>query len=384
MNNLTIKQVEAGRELRDFISFPWRIYQGDPNWVPPLRLEIKEKLNRQKNPFFEHAEMALFLARRGKEPAGRIAAIIDFNHNEYHKEKVVFFGLYESLNDEEVARLLLETVMAWGKKRGMEILRGPVSLSMNDECAFLLDGFDQPPAIMMPYNPPYYIDLMEKCGLTKARDLLAFFMDRSHKTREKVKEVVAKVKQATSFQMRTANLKNMSSEARKIAYIYNQSWANNWGFVPWTDKEMEFMGKNLKAFADPDLVIFAMHDGQEIGFALGLPNYNEITKSLNGRLFPFGIFKLLLNRRKITGLRAMVFGVLPRYQRTGVSYLLYDELETRAQAKGYQWAETSWQLEDNKAINSFTASIGGRIYKKYRIYEKKLIQLNQGEKNENI
>ncbi|HNT01909.1 MAG TPA: hypothetical protein PKJ80_07755, partial [Candidatus Saccharicenans sp.] len=168
MSDLTIKQVESGSELRAFINFPWQVYKNDPNWVPPLRLQIKEKLNRKKNPFFEHAEMALFLARSGQEIVGRIAAIIDFNHNEYHGEKVVFFGLYESLNDEQVARLLLETVVDWGKKRGMEILRGPANLSMNDECAFLLEGFDRPPTIMMPYNPPYYIELMEKCGLTKA------------------------------------------------------------------------------------------------------------------------------------------------------------------------------------------------------------------------
>ncbi len=302
----------------------------------------------------------------------------------YHQEKVVFFGLYESLNDEQVARLLLETVIDWGKKRGMEILRGPVNLSMNDECAFLLEGFDSPPTIMMPYNPPYYIELMEKCGLTKAKDLYAYFMDRNHATEQQVKEVVEKIRQATSFQMRTANLRKIQEETKKIAYIYNQAWAKNWGFVPWTDNEMKFMGKSLKALADPDLVIFAMHRGQEVGFAFGLPNYNEIIKSLNGNLFPFGIFKFMLNRKKITGMRALVFGVLPRYQRIGLSYLLYDELETRAKAKGYQWAETSWQLEDNEAINRFTASIGGRIYKKYRIYEKRFIPLNQGEKNESL
>ncbi|HNS06112.1 MAG TPA: hypothetical protein PKH53_08920, partial [Candidatus Saccharicenans sp.] len=249
---------------------------------------------------------------------------------------------------------------------------------------FLLEGFDRPPTIMMPYNPPYYIELMEKCGLTKAKDLYAYFMDRDHETEQQVKAVVGKIKQITSFKMRTANLRKVQQETKKIAYIYNQAWAKNWGFVPWTDNEMKFMGKSLKAFADPDLVIFAMHNGQEVGFAFGLPNYNEITKSLNGRLFPFGIFKFMLNRRKITGMRALVFGVLPRYQRTGLSYLLYDELETRAKAKGYKWAETSWQLEDNEAINRFTASIGGRIYKKYRIYEKRIIPLSQGEKNESI
>ncbi|MGB9894040.1 MAG: GNAT family N-acetyltransferase [Candidatus Saccharicenans sp.] len=373
MSNILIESVKTKKALNLFIKFPWKIYKDDPNWVPPLLLEIKEKLNKKKNPFFEHAEMELFLARKEGQIAGRIAAIIDHYHNECHKEKVVFFGLYESLNDEEVARALLETVAAWGKARGQEILRGPMNLSMNDECAFLLEGFDQPPVIMMPYNPPYYLELMEKCGLTKAKDLYALMMSKDHETLEKVRAVIEKVQKTTSFGMRTVNMKKIFEETRKIAYIYNQAWARNWGFVPWTEKEMDFMAKRLKDFADPELVIFALHQGQEVGFAFGLPNYNELLKDLNGRLFPFGLFKLLFNRKKIKSMRAIVFGVLPAFQHTGLAYLLYDELERRAKARGYEWAEMSWQLEDNEAINRFTTSIGGKIYKKYRIYEKKLI-----------
>ncbi|MDI6845752.1 MAG: GNAT family N-acetyltransferase [Candidatus Saccharicenans sp.] len=373
MAQIEVSQVRNNKDFKAFLLFPWKIYENDPNWVPPLLIEMKEKLNRRKNPFFEHAEMELFLAREGEEKVGRIAAIIDHRHNEYHREKVVFFGLYESVNDPEVARALLETVAAWGKERGMDTLRGPMNLSMNDECAFLLEGFDRPPVIMMPYNPPYYNELMEKSGLTKAKDLYAFLMTRDHETMEKVQAVIEKVRQSTSFSLRTVNMKKVYEETRKIAYIYNQAWSKNWGFVPWTEKEMDFMARRLKAFADPELVIFALHEGREVGFALGLPNYNEIIKDLNGRLFPFGIFKLLFNRKRIKGMRATVFGVLPQVQHTGLAYLLYDELERRAKAKGYQWAETSWQLEDNEAINRFTTSIGGRIYKKYRIYEKRPI-----------
>ncbi|HEK85223.1 MAG: GNAT family N-acetyltransferase [Candidatus Saccharicenans sp.] len=371
--NLIIEPVDNKKNLRLFIKFPWEIYQNDPNWVPPLYLEMKEKLNRRKNPFFEHAEMELYLAKKSGRVVGRVAGLIDYHHNEYQKEKIVFFGLYESINDEKVAQALLEAVAQWGKNKGMEVLRGPVNLSMNDECAFLLEGFDQPPVIMMPYNPPYYLELMEKAGLRKAKDLYAFVMSRDHEIKEKVEAVVEKVRRATSFGLRIVNMKKIEEEARKIAYIYNQAWAKNWGFVPWTENEMKFMAKRLKNFADPELVIFALHEGREVGFAFGLPNYNEITKDLNGRLFPFGIFKLLFGRRKIKGMRAIVFGVLPEVQHTGLSYLLYAELERRAKNAGYEWAETSWQLEDNEAINRFTASIGGKIYKKYRIYEKKLI-----------
>lgn len=373
MNTIMINQVTGKQDFQLFIKFPWQIYKGNPNWVPPLLFEVKEKLNKKKNPFFEHAEMDLFLARRNSQVVGRVAAIIDHRHNECHKEKVVFFGLYESINDYEVARALLEKVIMWGKARGMEILRGPMNLSMNDECAFLLEGFDQPPVIMMPYNPPYYLELMERCGLTKAKDLYALMMTRDHETKERVRAIIEKVKASTSFSLRTVEMKKIYEETRKIAYIYNQSWAKNWGFVPWTEKEMDFMAERLKSFADPELVIFALHEGQEVGFAFGLPNYNEIIKELNGRLFPFGVFKLLFNRKKIKGMRAVVFGVLPAFQHTGLAYLLYNELERRAIARGYEWAEMSWQLEDNEAINRFTASIGGKIYKKYRIYEKRPI-----------
>ena len=373
MDEVKILKVKSGRELRAFINFPWQVYRDYPNWVPPLRIEIKEKLNRKKNPFFEHAEMDLFLAQKNNRIAGRVAAIIDHRHNEFHREKVVFFGFYESFNDQLVCQALLDTVVEWGRSRGMEILRGPMNLSMNDECAFLIEGFDKPPVIMMPYNPPYYLDLMDNYGLIKARDLYAFMMTRDHQTLEKVRVVIDKVKSITSFGMRTVNMKKIYEETRKIATIYNQAWAKNWGFVPWTEKEMDFMARRLKIFADPELVIFALHEGREAGFAFGLPNYNELTKDLNGRLFPFGILKLLFNRRKIKGMRAVVFGVLPQFQHTGLAYLLYDELERRAKAQGYEWAEMSWQLEDNEAINRFTTSIGGKIYKKYRIYEKKFI-----------
>jgi GNAT superfamily N-acetyltransferase len=373
MKNILVNRVATKKDLNIFMRFPLEIYKDNPYWVPPLLIEVKEKLDQKKNPFFEHAEIDLLMASKDSRVAGRVAAIIDHRHNEYHKEKVAFFGLYESVNDLEVARALLSAVTAWGQERGMEVLRGPVNLSMNDECGFLLEGFDEPPVIMMPYNPPYYLELMEKAGLTKAKDLYAFIMDRDHETREKVKAVINKVRKATSFGMRTVNMKKIYKETRKIAYIYNQAWAKNWGFVPWTEKEMDFMAKRLKSFADPELIIFALHEGQEVGFAFGLPNYNEITRDLNGRLFPFGVFKVIFNRKKIKGMRALVFGVLPQFQHSGLAYLLYDELERRAKAKGYKWAEMSWQLEDNEAINRFTASIGGRIYKKYRIYEQRPI-----------
>jgi hypothetical protein len=372
VENIRVERAETKKDLKTFIRFPWKVYKDDPNWVPPLIADIKEKLNRRKNPFFEHADVDLFLAYNKNEVTGRIAAIVDRNHNKFHNEKVVFFGLYESFNDLETAKRLLGRVSEWGRDRGMEVLRGPMNLSMNDECAFLAEGFDSPPVIMMSYNPGYYLDIMEKCGLVKAKDLYAFFMTRDHETAEKVQQIVEKIKEESTITVRTADMKNLREEAERIKSIYNDAWEKNWGFVPWTDREMDHMVKKLKQIADPSLVIFAEDQGKPIGFAFGIPNYNEVIKRMNGKLFPLGIVKLLLYRKNIKSMRAVVFGILKEYRMTGVSYLLYSELEKNGVAAGYEWCEMSWQLEDNEPINRFVASIGGKVYKIYRIFEKKI------------
>jgi GNAT superfamily N-acetyltransferase len=372
VSEILIDKITTRRGLGLFIRFPWRVYAGDPNWVPPLIAEVKAKLDRAKNPFFEHAAMQLFLARRGEVVTGRIAAIVDENHNLVHGEKVVFFGLYESLNDPETAAALLDAAAAWGAARGMDVLRGPMNLNMNDECAFLVEGFDSPPAIMMPYNPKYYLDLMTACGMAKAKDLFAFRMSRDHAVAAKVAAIVERSQKEFPFTLRLADMKHLEREAETVALVYNSGWEKNWGFVPWTVNEMRHMAKQLKQMADPELVIFAEREGKPAGFALGLPNYNEILRDIDGRLFPFGFIRLLLGRRKIKGMRAAVFGLMPEYRHTGLSYLLYAELEKRAIRRGYEWGELSWQLEDNDAINRFAASIGARLYKRYRIYERAL------------
>jgi len=372
VSNIRIERVKTGKDRKNFIFFPWKVYKDDPNWVPPLVIDFKEKINRKKNPFFEHAEMELFLAYRENEITGRTASMVDENHNKFHEEKVVFFGLYESFNDSDTAMALLDTVAAWGKERGMEMLRGPMNLSMNDECAFLLEGFDSPPVVMMPYNPKYYLDLMEKCGLVKAKDLYAFYMTRDHEVMSNVNQIVERVRKESPVTLRTVNLKKIKEEAERIKYVYNNAWEKNWGFVPWTEKEMDYMAKKLKTVADPDLIILAEREGRPIGFTFGFPNYNEVIKKMGGRLTPWGLLKFLYYRKKIKGIRAIIFGILKEYRLTGVSYLLYSELNKNAISKGYEWCETSWQLEDNEAINRFVASLGGKVYKKYRIFERKI------------
>jgi GNAT superfamily N-acetyltransferase len=370
VDGLEIRKVQSKRDLKNFILFPWKVYRNDPQWVPPLITEMKDRLNRKKHPFFEHAEADYFLAYRGPEVVGRIAAILDRNHNESHHEKTAFFGLYESFDDPETARALIDAAAAWGRDRGMDRLRGPVNLSMNDECAFLLEGFDGPPVVMMSYNPKYYLELMDACGLVKAKDLFAFRMSRGRRRSAKAEELLDRLRSSKQFTFRTVTKARLQQDALDIARIYNAGWRNNWGFVPWTDNEMKHMAKNLAQFADLDLVLFAEHEGRTVGFACALPDFNQVFIRMNGRLLPFGIFKFLAGRRKITGVRALVFGVIPQYMHTGLAYLLYDEFEKAIIAKSYGWCELSWQLEDNEAINRFAASIGAAPYRKYRIYEK--------------
>ncbi len=335
-------------------------------------MDFKEKIDRRKNPFFEHAEMELFLASRESDITGRIAAIVDHNHNSFHDEKVVFFGLYESFDDLDVAKALLETAQEWGKERGMDILRGPMNLSMNDECAFLLEGFDSPPVIMMPYNPKYYLDLMSKCGLVKAKDLYAYYMSREDAVIARINQIVTKTEAEITLTLRTIDMKDIEDEAARIKHVYNNAWEKNWGFVPWTNEEIDHIAKKLKIAADPDLIIIAEHEGKPIAFAFAFPNLNEVIKRVNGKLTPWGILKFLFYRRKIKGIRVMVFGILKEYRHTGVSYMLYSELDKNSRAKDYEWCETSWQLEDNEPVNRFVESLGGKLYKKYRIFEKKI------------
>jgi GNAT superfamily N-acetyltransferase len=372
MEAIEVRKVRTKRDLKEFIRFPWQVYQGDPHWVPPLLMEMKDRLNRRKHPFFEHAEADWFLACRGPKVAGRIAAILDRNHNAAHQDKTCFFGLYESFDEPEVARALIGAAEAWGAERGMDRLRGPVNLSMNDECAFLLEGFDAPPVVMMPYNPRYYLDLMDQCGLAKAKDLYAFLKGRERTLSPRAEEFLERLRSSKQFTFRTVTKAALLRDALDIARIYNEGWEKNWGFVPWTDSEMRHMAKNLAQFADLDLVLFAEHAGQTVGFACALPDFNQVFIKMNGRLFPFGIFKFLAGRRKITGVRALVFGVIPEFMHTGLAYLLYDEFEKAIIRKGYHWCELSWQLEDNEAINRFAASIGAVLYRKYRIYEKRI------------
>jgi GNAT superfamily N-acetyltransferase len=370
---MQIERISDADGLERFIRFPWRVYAGNPNWVPPLLSEVKFLLSN-KNPFFRHAEAAYFLARRNGEVVGRIASIIDHNHIAIHNERAGFFGYFECLPDPAVAGQLLDTASTWLKERNMEIMRGPMNPSTNDECGFLLEGFDSPPMIMMTYTQPHYLEYMERCGLTKAKDLYAYLVivdDVAVVTRlERLSEGVRR--RVPGLTIRPANMRKFDRELEIVKDIYNSAWSKNWGFVPMTGEEIDSMAKRLKPLIVPELLIIAEVDGNPAAFFMVVPDYNQVLHRLNGRLLPFGIFKFLWYARKISDIRGITLGVKEEYRRKGIEGLLYLESFRAAKLRGYKRAEMSWILEDNILVQKGCELMGGKLYKKYRIYEKTL------------
>ncbi|MFQ5604514.1 MAG: hypothetical protein ACE5HS_14690 [bacterium] len=371
--NVEIKSVTSKRELKQFIKLPWQIYHDDPHWVPPLILDMKNILNQNKNPFFQHSEAEYFLATRNGEVVGRIAAILNNRHNQIHQENIGFFGFFECVNDAAVAETLIGVASEWAQSRGLTHLRGPMNFSTNDTCGFLSEGFDSSPVILMTYNPEYYLDLMEKNGMQKIKELYAYYFHRDMPIPERFEVMSKKMLQDESVQIRTINMKEFKKEVKVVQTIYNEAWQANWGFVPMTDAEFQHMAKDLKPAVDPDIVFIAEVNGEIAGFSLALPDFNQIFKKINGRLLPFGIFKLLLNKNKIKNVRVVTLGVRSKFQRKrALAPTFYYETYTRGKNKGYNWAEFSWILEDNTLMNRALVALGAKLYKKYAIYEKKL------------
>ena len=369
---LSITSAQTKRDLKDFIKFPWQIYRNDPHWVPPLIVERKEFLDRKKNPFFKHAEVVFYLGKRGGQTVGRIAGIVNHNHIEFHQEKTGFFGLFECVKDYDIAKALLDTVRDWLKSKGMEIMRGPANFSSNEEWGFLAEGFDSGPVVMMGYNPPYYLDFMESYGMVKAKDLYAYFIDASLPTPERVVRMAENIKKKEKVKIRNINMKKFENEVERIKQIYDSAWSKNWGFIPMTDEEFDHLAKNLKQIVDPHMVFIAEVDNKPAGFSLALPDFNQVLARLNGKLFPFGIFKLLWHtkiKNKIDGVRIITMGVVPEFQKRGIDTVFYAETYNVGVKRGYTWAEMSWVLEDNTLMNRALKLLGAKLYKKYRIYE---------------
>lgn len=366
--SLRIEVIRKSRDLNEFLKLPWRLYKGDPNWVPPLIADQRKVLHPKINPFFEHAQMTRLVARRNGRPVGRICAIDDRAHVEYWREPVGFFGFFECENDATVAKALIDEAGQWLRPRGFNVMRGPMNPSTNDNCGLLIDSFDSPPVFMMPYNPPYYAELLEKSGLAKVKDLYAYKITKEG-IPERVIKAGEKIRERSDISVRPIRTKALKDEIERIRSIYNQAWSKNWGFVPMTKAEFDYIAADLKKVMDPELAFIAEDGDKPVGFSLALPNLNEALQHINGRLFPFGIFKVLYYSKRIKGARVITMGVIEEYRGRGIDVLFYLETFQRGVARGYVWGELSWILEDNAPMNRALDMIGARVYKRYRIYE---------------
>ena len=334
-------------------------------------------LDRRKNPFFEHAEAEYFLAERDGTVVGRIAAISNRLHNETHDDRVGFFGFFECIRDQAVADALFAAAAEWCRSKGHDVLRGPASFSVNDECGLLVDGFQYPPALMMPHNPPSYVELVERAGFAKAKDLWVY-QGGSEEGYVPVPERLARgtelIRQRLGITIRPLDLSRFDEEVETVKRIYNAAWEKNWGFVPMTDHEIDHLAAQFKPVVLPDLVPFVEKDGKVIAFALALPDLNVVLASnRSGRLFPV-ILKLLwkLKTNRLHRLRITLLGVLPEYRGKGIDAVLYHWIWTRGGMLNYSWGEAGWILEDNPAMNAGLVKMGFTVYKTYRLLDRPL------------
>ncbi len=377
MGEITIKIVENEIDKMRFIKFPWEIYKGDNNWVPPLIYDVRKNLDKIRNPFYKHAKSCLFLALDGKTIVGRIAAIINDHHNQKYKDKTGFIGYFESINSKEVSRLLFDTAKDWLIENGKDNIRGPINLSINDEVGLLVDGFNKPPVLLMTYNPKYYVELFENYGFIKAKDFYAYLFTqedarKNPKSMEKLERVGQLVLKRENIKIRKIVLKDLQNELLKVMKIYNEAWIDNWGSVQMTEDEFKYVAASLKPLVDEDIVYFAEVDGEAVGFSLSLPDFNQVFKKINGRLFPFGVFKILTGKKKIDFIRVMIMGVIPKYQKKGIEAVFINDTIKTSMNKGYEGAEISWVLEDNIPMVQTAVNLGAKIYKTYRVYDKKI------------
>jgi GNAT superfamily N-acetyltransferase len=368
----SVSIVTTKEEKSNFIRFPYNHYTEDTYWVAPLLIEQKKLLNEEKNPFFENAEIALFLAEHNGNPAGRIAAIIDRRYNDFHNTKTGFFGFFECIDHQATANLMFKVAEDWLKRRGMQDVLGPANPSMMDEIGVLVQGFDKYPSIMMPYSKNYYDKLLKGAGYGKEMDLLTYLVTQDSVDRNRANRALEIVKKRLpNIHIRKINLKEIKDEVKIIRKIFNAAWSKNWGYIPLSEAEFDSLASDLKVIVDDDFAHIAEIDGEPVAFSIGLPDYNQIFRNMNGRLFPFGLFKILWNRKKIDKIRTALMGVLPEYQGKGIDVLLHREAIENGLIKNVYSSEVGWILENNVQMVRVAEKIGGELDKVYRIYSKK-------------
>jgi GNAT superfamily N-acetyltransferase len=378
MSDVKIRPVRAKRELKRFVKVPFHLHREEPRWVAPLIYERMEFLDRAKNPWFEHGEAEFLVAEREGVPVGRISAHLDRRWDEFQGGNDAMFGFFETTNDPAVAGTLLDAATEWARERGRDRILGPMDFTTNDELGILIEGYERAPMILEPWHPPHYRELVEAEGFGKAMDVLMWelqFGDLKEGERfdPAIHAAAEKALREEGIVIRNMRKREMAAEVARFMDVYNEAWGDNWGFVPITDAEVEFQAKNLKQVIDEDWAFMAEKDGEVVGAALTLPDINQVLSKLDGRLLPFGWLKFLLGRRKIDQLRVFALGVKHDYRHSGVAAGLYlKHLETAARPGTIEGGEMGWILETNGPMNRAMEGMGGKVVKRYRIYEKAL------------
>jgi hypothetical protein len=371
MADVVVEPVRSWGDRRAFINFAWELYRDDPYWVPPLVASLKRLLGWKYHPFQEIGEIQTFLARRNGQVVGRIAAIVNHEHNRHFKERRGFFGFFECINDKQVANALFDTARSWLAERDIQAIRGPVNPSLNYEMGLLIDGFNDPPTFMMTYNPPYYADLIEAYGFAKAHDFYAYLgikKDLDHQI-PRVGSLVERVKEMFNVQTRPMDRSRFLDDVKLFLDIYNKSCLHVWGFVPITPKELDWMASELKWVIVPDLTCVAEVDGKPVGVVFCLPDYNPRIKAINGRLFPFGFLKLISKNHDMKRVRLISTNVIPEYQKWGLGIILLVNLIPKGLAMGMEEAEFSWVSETNTLARGSLEKGGAQLFKTYRLYD---------------
>lgn len=364
-----IVAVKTEKDFSQFIDFPYTLYKDNRYWVPPLKKEVRKILDPEQNPFWKHSEREFYLAYRGKNIAGRICAIIDYNYIDFWHEKVGYFGFFECDRDEEAAAALIEQVKNFQHEKGMTSFIGPLNPSTNDECGVLVEGFFTPPMIMMTHNYEYYDELCKSAGLEKAKDLIAYYFDIKDTPWDRLERLSSMIRRRVpDLKVRSMRMDDFKSEIRRFKEVYNEAWSHNWGFVPLTEDEMDALAASLRPLIKPQLVLLIEIDEVPVAVSLAVPNYNAVIKKLNGRFGPIEMLKFMLHKNTIEEARLLILGVKKDYRKMGLDALLVYESFKAGQDLGYKGGELSWILEDNHTTNNMIIKLGGKPYKKYRIY----------------
>ncbi|UCF70399.1 MAG: N-acetyltransferase [candidate division WOR-3 bacterium] len=367
---VSIIRVQSEKELKQFIEFPYELYKNDKYWVPPLKRDVYHLLDTSENPFWDHSEREMFIAIRNEKPVGRVAAIVDRNFVKCWNENTGYFGFFECEDDVEAAKALYAAVTDYQREKGMSKFIGPMNPSTNEECGFLLEGYYSSPFVMMTYTPEYYHNLSLESGLTKAKDLYAYYVDTEDAPIEYLERITAVVRRRVpDLKVRPVNMNDFNAEVMKIRDVYNDAWSQNWGSVAMTDDEFKQIAKNLKPLILPELVLIIEINNVPAAVSLSVPNYNEVLKRLNGKLGPIEMLKFMYYKRKISEARLVIMGVRKEFRKLGLESFLYLESFKAGKRLGYKGGELSWTLEDNHEVNNGIKKMGGKLYKQWRIYQ---------------